>query len=378
MTHNPSLPSRDCDAEQVTGTSTGDSAEHLDSLEMKLKGMLEVSAGRTPPPNPIGQTLGETYTLLRRLGEGGFGTVFLAKHCRTEGQVAIKLIHEDRMETARLLKRFELEAKHTASLNHPNIVRVFDYGQDTGTIYIAMEYVPGESLRKKIQSRGQLDNAEVAIIARQVLLALEAAHDNGIVHRDIKPANILVSGEGEDLFVKVLDFGIARALEGPGVGTTGSLGSLYHMAPEQFDGAELSVMTDLYGLGCTVYEMVSGRPPFTGSFVALAKAHASEVPQRLEGVPHAFAEWVQWLLEKDPRDRPATAREALDALRALATEASPQTPTTPPKGDTEGASEAQATAQPETPTTPTRPWRVRALLGLCLIGVVLLIIFFIR
>ena len=279
----------------------------------------------SPPAASSGRTLAERYRLGRRIGVGGMGEVFLAENLRTGGQVAIKLIQASvGAAWPRAVQRFSLEARHTASLSHPNIVQVFDYGQDGDTLFHVMEYVDGASLRDTIREDGPMPWERAARITRQVLMALGEAHesDRRLIHRDIKPGNVLITQRfGQRDFVKVVDFGIAHALTGPFVPSQRLLGSPQTMAPEQWNNRPVTPATDLYALGCTLYAMLTGRPPFKGTLSELANKHLSYNPAPpstyVADVPGDLERWLAWLLRKPPGERPGSAREALEALEAV-------------------------------------------------------------
>ena len=227
------------------------------------------------PSEPLaGEVLGGSYRLLSPLGEGGMASVWLAEHLRTGGKLAVKLIHARLLASPRAAQRFALEARHTASLHHPNIVRVFDYGHDADLrlLYQAMEYVPGETLADVVHRDGPMPWTRAVPILEQVLAALIAAHESerSLIHRDIKPANILLTdfeGQPGDT-VKVVDFGISRALSGASAARStragAVIGSPSTMAPEQWQSKPVSPATDLYALGCTAYAMLAARVPFAG------------------------------------------------------------------------------------------------------------------
>ena len=280
------------------------------------------------PSEPLaGEVLGGSYRLLSPLGEGGMASVWLAEHLRTGGTLAVKLIHARLLASPRAAQRFALEARHTASLHHPNIVRVFDYGHDVDLrlLYQAMEYVPGETLADVVHRDGPMPWTRAVPILEQVLAALIAAHESerSLIHRDIKPANILLTdfeGQPGDT-VKVVDFGISRALSGVRSTPAGAvIGSPSTMAPEQWQSKPVSPATDLYALGCTAYAMLAARVPFAGELAQLAFQHNHATPPPLaalarEETPAALIAWVGWLMRKDPARRPQRARQALEALR---------------------------------------------------------------
>ena len=204
--------------------------------------------------------LGGRYALLEQLGAGGMAMVYRARDEVLGREVAVKVLSPQFAADPGFLARFEREARHVASISHPRIVTVFDSGIDENTPFIVMELVAGRTLRQVLDQVGPLPAREAVAIASAVCEALEAAHAAGLVHRDIKPANIVLSG-GE---VKVLDFGIARA-DGPGraTRTQAVLGTAEYLSPEQASGGQVGPQTDLYALGCVLFEMLTGAPPFT-------------------------------------------------------------------------------------------------------------------
>ncbi|MEO1271659.1 MAG: serine/threonine-protein kinase, partial [Myxococcota bacterium] len=281
--------------------------------------------GQRPPLQP-GRMLAECYRLGTRLGMGGMGEVYLAENVRTGGRVAIKLIQANiGAAWPKAVQRFALEARHTASLNHPNIVQVYDYGRDGETLFHVMEYIQGISLHDIILQDGALPWTRVVHITRQILMALGEAHESErrLIHQDVKPSNVLVTHRfGQPDFVKVVDFGIARALAGPFIPSQRLLGSPQTMAPEQWNNLQVSPATDLYALGCTVYTMLAGSPPFQGSLRTLANKHLTYEPTPLSvqdvELPAPLESWVFWLMHKPPRQRPQSAREALRVLEEIA------------------------------------------------------------
>lgn len=266
------------------------------------------------------RVLGGRYVLGEVLGTGGMATVWRAADEVLGREVAVKAFSPRYAADEGFMARFEREARHAAQLSHPRLVTVFDCGIDDGTAFIVMELVAGRTLRQVLDDAGILPPAPAVGIAAAVCEALEVAHAAGLVHRAIKPANIVVSG-GE---VKVLDFGIARA-DGSADGTPalGALGTAAYLSPEQASGDPAGPQSDLYSLGCVLFEMLSGEPPFTAdSAVGLAYRHVHDDP----GPPSARHPWVPvkldgiitQLLAKDPAARPAGAAAArADLLAAL-------------------------------------------------------------
>lgn len=294
----------------------------LDTFERELRqmvaGRLE-AASNTQRVIAAGQIVAERYRLLRKLGSGGMGVIWLAED--GDKEVALKIMRREMATRASARKRFRLEALNAAALDHANTVRVFDHGEDNKLLYIVMEYLEGRALNEVI-AQGALPWRPAAQIARQVLSALQEAHEHArrIIHRDIKPSNILLMSRGGDGdLVKVLDFGIARALEAEGANTLGPIGSPHYMAPEMWRGEQATPALDLYALGCTMYEMLVGAPPFEDTVRAmLGFKHVHHPPPRLpESCPRPVARWIRRLLGKTPQERFQDAQEALHKLDAL-------------------------------------------------------------
>jgi serine/threonine-protein kinase len=264
--------------------------------------------------------LGSRYVLLDVLGVGGMSTVWRGRDEVLGREVAVKVLSPQYAVDAAFRARFVREARHAAALSHPRLVTVFDCGVDGTTPFIVMELVFGRTLRQVLDVAGPLPPDDAVAIAAAVCEALEAAHAIGLVHRDIKPANIVLSG-GE---VKVLDFGIAR-LEGAagGTRTRAVLGTAAYLSPEQASGRQAGPQADLYGLGCVLFEMLAGTPPFTADSevgVAYRQVHDDPGPPsaRRPGLP-AQLDWItSRLMAKNPADRPpgaAAARADLLAAR---------------------------------------------------------------
>src|SRR5438445_9909021 len=265
--------------------------------------------------------LAERYTLERELGRGGMAAVYLAQDLKHDRQVAIKVLRPD-LAAALGADRFLHEIKLTARLNHPHILPLLDSGEAAGFLYYVMPYVGGESLRDRLAREGELPVEEALTIAREVADALEYAHQQGVVHRDIKPENILISAG----HAVVADFGIARAIQAAGdqtVTQTGVLlGTPAYMSPEQAAGAAArGGRSDIYSLGCVLYEAWAGAPPFTGStaqaVIAMRFTHRPpEVSSVRDGVPVWGSRAVASALARDPAERYATAAQLAAALIA--------------------------------------------------------------
>jgi eukaryotic-like serine/threonine-protein kinase len=254
------------------------------------------------------------YRLKDRLGFGGMSTVHLAFDKRLERRVAVKLLAEHLAEDPTFVSRFQREAQAAARLIHPNIVQVFDSGQDeqTGQYFIVMEYIEGQSCAEILRDDGWVEVDEAVAVIEQACEGLHYAHRHGVVHRDVKPGNLLRSGDGE---VKLADFGIAKATEQSSITQVGSvLGTAAYLAPEQARGEEAGPRADLYALGVVTYQLISGRLPYeAASLTELALKQQHEEPAMLDSLVAAvtpeLAEAVAISLALDPRERYESARE---------------------------------------------------------------------
>jgi serine/threonine-protein kinase len=264
------------------------------------------------------QVLAGRYVLGEVLGTGGMATVRRATDQVLGREVAVKILSPQYAAHPGFLARFEREARHAAALSHPRLVTVFDCGIDDGTAFIVMELVAGRTLRQVLDDAGILPPEEAVAIAAAVCEGLEVAHAAGLVHRDIKPENIVLSG-GE---VKILDFGIARAdSTAGGTRTMGVLGTVAYLSPEQVSGGPARRQSDLYSLGCVLFEMLTGEPPFASdSAMGLAYRHVHDDPgppsARQPGVPAQLDGITGQLLAKHPAARPASAAAARAGLLA--------------------------------------------------------------
>jgi eukaryotic-like serine/threonine-protein kinase len=254
------------------------------------------------------------YQLKDRLGFGGMSTVHLAFDKRLERRVAVKLLAEHLAEDPTFVSRFQREAQSAARLIHPNIVQVFDSGQDehTGQYFIVMEYIEGQSCAEILRDDGWVEVDEAVAIIEQACEGLHYAHRHGVVHRDVKPGNLLRSRDGE---VKLADFGIAKATEQSSITQVGSvLGTAAYLAPEQARGEEAGPPADLYALGVVTYQLISGRLPYeAASLTELALKQQQEEPAMLDSLVAAvtpeLADAVAIALALDPRERYESARE---------------------------------------------------------------------
>jgi len=223
---------------------------------------------RAPPGSDlVGSILADRYHVIRRIGEGGMGQVYLAEHVKMKRKSAVKVLHQGMVHDPDAISRFNREASNASQIQHPNVAAIYDFGETPeGLIYLAMEFVDGEPLTKIIERHGALTAARAADIGEQVASALEAAHDMGIIHRDLKPDNIMIARgrAGEDV-AKVVDFGIAKAMEADDqkVTKTGlAIGTPEYMSPEQLGGDQLDSRTDIYSLGLVTFNMLTGQLPF--------------------------------------------------------------------------------------------------------------------
>jgi serine/threonine-protein kinase len=273
----------------------------------------------------IGRTLDDKYLIEERLGAGGMGAVYRARHLLMDRPVAIKVLRQGLVEDEAARVRLQMEARAAVMLQHSNAVSVSDFGQTSeGCVYIVMELLEGRTLREIINKEAPLETARAISMMLQASEAVAAAHEAGIIHRDLKPSNILVTQSADQpAVVKVLDFGIAKLaadkLDDDDDATTlaqqsSVIGTPRYMAPEQSNGSELTPAADVYSLGVILYEMLAGMAPFTGTTPAeIAQKHAHDAPHSPREIVAAIPEDVERMvlraLEKQPLDRPANARE---------------------------------------------------------------------
>jgi eukaryotic-like serine/threonine-protein kinase len=268
----------------------------------------------------VGRMLDRRYHVRSRIAHGGMATVYLATDTRLDREVALKVMHAELARDADFVGRFIGEAKSVARLSHPNIVGVYDQGADGDYLYLAMELVPGRTLRALMRERGWLPWQEALAVIDPVLAGLAAAHQAGIVHRDVKPENVLITGDGR---VKVVDFGLARASAAVSNTRAGVIiGSVAYIAPEQVTGAPSDQRSDVYAAGIVLFEMLTGRQPFSGDTpLAVAYAHVnSDVPvvsSLVGGIPQGVDQLVRAATSRDPQQRPTDAGVFLRVTRAL-------------------------------------------------------------
>ncbi|TFH65243.1 MAG: serine/threonine protein kinase [Candidatus Zixiibacteriota bacterium] len=257
------------------------------------------------------------YEIIDKLGEGGFGAVYLANNTRLKKRVALKVLHPQVASDEMLAAYFEREALALARLEHTHIVRVFDYDQIDGVSFIVMEYIDGTTLDRLLRDQRVFALDEIVSIFRQLLSALGYAHENGVIHRDIKPSNIMLTGSGE---VKIADFGIAKVAGAAKLTRTGTgAGSLLYMSPEQIKGANIDNRSDIYSVGVTLYQVVAGRTPFEAdSDYEIMTGHlerAPLAPSQFKGnISRDLEEVILKAIEKKPEKRFQNAQEMSEAL----------------------------------------------------------------
>lgn len=264
----------------------------------------------------IGMMIGDRYEILEKIGTGGMSDVYKAKCHKLNRFVAVKVLKQEFSENANFVSKFRIEAQAAAGLMHPNIVNVYDVGEENGIYYIVMELVEGITLKKYIEKKARLSYKEAVSIAIQVSMGIEAAHNNHIIHRDIKPQNIIISKDGK---VKVTDFGIAKAATSNTI-TSNVMGSVHYTSPEQARGGYSDEKSDIYSLGITLFEMLTGRVPFNGeTTVAIAIKHIQEeMPSPKEFVPEipmAVESIVLKCCQKSPDRRYQNMQELITDLK---------------------------------------------------------------
>ncbi len=325
-----------------------------------------------------GTLLAGRYRTLKRLGSGGMATVLLAEDERLGREVAVKRMHSESPEE--IAKRFRREAQLGASLNHPNIVSVFDIETDDENVLIVMEYVAGGTLKDAL-ARGPLPRDDALKVLRGVATALDYAHEHDIVHRDIKPANILIDTDGR---AKLADLGIATAAEVTSITATGAvMGTAAYMAPERLDGDAGGPAVDIYGLAAVAYETLTGQKARSGrSAVEVARAVMSEPPpdlrEHVPDAPESAARVLQRGMARDPAQRPGTAGELIDDLCRAFEEAPEPEPAAPVPMPVEEATTPLAESRPQPAYVPQRAERrgwlvpvLGVLAALAAVGIVL-------
>ncbi|MDD5865162.1 MAG: Stk1 family PASTA domain-containing Ser/Thr kinase [bacterium] len=265
-----------------------------------------------------GQKISDRYQIIKSIGEGGMANVFLAYDTILERNVAVKVLRGDLANDEKFVRRFQREALQASSLSHPNIVEVYDVGEDNGEYYIVMEYVEGKHLKNLLKKRGKLTIPEVIDIMLQVTSGLSIAHDSYIIHRDIKPQNIMILDNG---LVKLTDFGIALAMNSTQLTQTNSvMGSVHYLPPEQASGKGATLQSDIYSLGILMYELLTGKLPFRGeNAVEIALKHLKEtipsIRKEIPDIPQSIENIILKATAKNPKNRYADAREMHEDLK---------------------------------------------------------------
>ncbi|WP_377642113.1 Stk1 family PASTA domain-containing Ser/Thr kinase [Oryzobacter terrae] len=303
----------------------------------------------------IGRTLDGRYRVLRRVADGGMATVYLALDERLDREVALKVMRQHLVHDDSFVTRFRREARSAASLSHPNVVAVFDQGTDGDHIFLAMEFVPGKTLRDVLRDEGPLSPRATLDIMEPVLLALAEAHGKGLIHRDVKPENVIISDSGA---VKVADFGLARAVTSQTVTSSSGmlLGTVAYLSPEQVERGVADPRSDVYAAGLVLFEMLTGGKAFTGEtpiHVAYQHVHGG-VPapsSRVHTVPPELDELVAEATARDPDERPEDAAEFLGLLRRVRTSLSPAALDARPSGAAAVAAAASPTSTAALPRT---------------------------
>ncbi len=279
---------------------------------------------RTPVKElPRGTLFAGRFEVIEELGKGGMGKVYRVFDKRIEEEAALKLVKPEIAADREVIDRFRSELKMSRKISHRNVSRMYDLGDDEGTYYITMEYVPGEDLKSFIHRARQLSAGTAIAISRQVAEGLAEAHRLGIVHRDLKPSNIMIDKEGN---AKIMDFGIARSVASQGITGAGMMiGTPEYMSPEQVEGKDVDQRSDIYSLGVVLYEMVTGRRPFEGdtplSVAHKQKCEAPENPEKLNAqIPKDLSRVILHCLEKDKEKRYQSAEELSSELTDLEAE----------------------------------------------------------
>lgn len=265
-----------------------------------------------------GQKINDRYQIVRTIGEGGMANVYLAYDTILDRNVAVKVLRGDLATDEKFVRRFQREALSASSLSHPNIVEVYDVGEDNGSYYIVMEYIEGKHLKQLLKKRETLTLTEVVDIMLQVTDGMSAAHDSYIIHRDIKPQNIMILENG---LIKITDFGIAMALNSTQLTQTNSvMGSVHYLPPEQASGKGATIQSDVYSMGILMYELLTGSLPFRGdNAVEIALKHIKEpfpsVKERIPSIPQSIDNIIRTSTAKNVKNRYKDAKEMHDDLK---------------------------------------------------------------
>ena len=270
-----------------------------------------------------GDKINDRYQIIKTIGEGGMANVYLAKDTILDRNVAVKVLRGDLADDEKFVRRFQREALSASKLNHPNIVEMYDVGEDNGIYYIVMEYVQGKTLKSLVKKRGALTLPEVIDIMTQLCSAIICAHDSYIIHRDIKPQNVMILDDGR---VKIMDFGIAMALNSNELTQTNSvMGSVHYLPPEQANGSGSTIKSDIYSLGILMYELLIGKVPFKGdNAVEIAIKQMKEpipsICKQNPDIPQSVENIVLRACAKNPKNRYDSVKEMYDDIKTCLTE----------------------------------------------------------
>ncbi len=265
-----------------------------------------------------GDKINDRYQIIKTIGEGGMANVYLAKDTILDRNVAVKVLRGDLADDEKFVRRFQREALSASKLNHPNIVEMYDVGEDDGRYYIVMEYVQGKTLKSLVKKRGALTLPEVIDIMTQLTSAIMCAHDSYIIHRDIKPQNVMILDDGR---VKIMDFGIAMALNSNELTQTNSvMGSVHYLPPEQANGSGSTIKSDIYSLGILMYELLVGKVPFKGdNAVEIAIKQMKEpipsICKQNPDIPQSVENIVLRACAKNPKNRYDSVKEMYDDIK---------------------------------------------------------------
>ena len=271
-----------------------------------------------------GQKINDRYQIIKTIGEGGMANVYLAYDTILDRNVAVKVLRGDLATDEKFVRRFQREALSASSLSHPNIVEVYDVGEDNGSYYIVMEYIEGKHLKQMLKKRGNLTLTEVVDIMLQVTDGMSAAHDSYIIHRDIKPQNIMILENG---LIKITDFGIAMALNSTQLTQTNSvMGSVHYLPPEQASGKGATIQSDVYSMGILMYELLTGNLPFRGdNAVEIALKHIKEefpsIKESIPSLPQSIENIIMRATAKNVKNRYSDAKEMHDDLKTALSDA---------------------------------------------------------
>ncbi len=321
----------------------------------------------------VGQLYGDRYRLQLRIAIGGMGEVWQAEDELILRQVAIKILKQEYLSDPAFLERFRTEARSAALVEHVGIANIYDYGEDTGSAYLVMELVPGESMSRLLEREKRLPEAQVLDIVAQTSRALAAAHARGLVHRDIKPGNLLITPDGK---VKITDFGIARVGDQVPLTKTGQvMGTVQYLAPEQATGKTSTGATDLYSLGVVAYEALAGKRPFRGeNQMAIAMAHINEMPPALsDSIDPRVQNLVLSCLAKKPNQRPESGTSLAIRAEALLREKRKGAPVTSVTPIDDPVTEVISTDTAPLPRAPI-VWPWLATIGLLILTTIVVIV----